>query len=290
MRMVSRRLPRVEGQHGLFRAMRWPARSFVPVRLISVAQLSQSSDSRRRGVEKWEALAVSTSPHPKRLRRSSPNSTRRHGQAQIEKLFGALERAELKADLDLSGTPDLKHISTRLPRRRQNFGLCSGRRVAVSRGRIGAKETIPTLRQLELSLTVWKSSQFGRSSPSRVGEGQELRNRVKTRIREEHARTGGFMKKTIRFVAFTFLVGVASCTVLQSLAQAEKASYPTMAPLDQYMIPDRASEIALARSAAPKSISGAAEVLVLGRDGYTTAVKGTNGFVCMAQRSLGSGH
>jgi hypothetical protein len=92
-------------------------------------------------------------------------------------------------------------------------------------------------------------------------------------------------KKTFRLVAFTFLLGVSSCTAWQALAQAEKASYPAMAPLNQYMVPDRASEIALARSAAPKSISGAAEVLVLGPDGYTTAVTGTNGFVCLVQRS-----
>jgi hypothetical protein len=92
-------------------------------------------------------------------------------------------------------------------------------------------------------------------------------------------------KKTFRLVAFTFLLGIFSCTAWQALAQAEKASYPAMAPLDQYMIPNRPAEIALARSAAPKSISGAAEVLVLGPTGYTSAVAGTNGFVCMVQRS-----
>jgi hypothetical protein len=58
-----------------------------------------------------------------------------------------------------------------------------------------------------------------------------------------------------------------------------------MAPLDQYLIPDQNSEIALARSAAPASISDAAEVMVLQRDGYTTAVKGSNGFVCIVERS-----
>ena len=51
-----------------------------------------------------------------------------------------------------------------------------------------------------------------------------------------------------------------------------------MAPLDQYLMPDEKTEIALARSAAPASISDGAEVMVLGRTGYTTAVKGRNGF------------
>jgi hypothetical protein len=46
-----------------------------------------------------------------------------------------------------------------------------------------------------------------------------------------------------------------------------------------------ASEIALARSAAPPSVSARAEILVLGPNGYTTAVKGTNGFTCLVERA-----
>src|SRR4030095_13825721 len=57
-----------------------------------------------------------------------------------------------------------------------------------------------------------------------------------------------------------------------------------MAPIEHYLM-DRNSEIALARSAAPESISRDAEVLVLGRHGYETAIKGNNGFVCIVQRS-----
>jgi len=70
-------------------------------------------------------------------------------------------------------------------------------------------------------------------------------------------------------------------------AQAQDAPrhYLTIAPLDQYLIADRNAEIALARSAAPESISRDAEVLVLGRHGYETAVKGKNGFVCIVDRA-----
>ncbi|HUZ95839.1 MAG TPA: hypothetical protein VMU57_13100 [Edaphobacter sp.] len=71
----------------------------------------------------------------------------------------------------------------------------------------------------------------------------------------------------------------------QARAQVAKAPYPNMAPLDQYLIADRDAEIALARSAAPESISRDAEVLVLGRHGYEIAVKGKNGFVCIVERS-----
>ena len=53
----------------------------------------------------------------------------------------------------------------------------------------------------------------------------------------------------------------------QARAQDAKAQYPSMAPLDQYLITDRDAEIALARSAAPESLSRDAEVLVLGRHG-----------------------
>jgi hypothetical protein len=92
-------------------------------------------------------------------------------------------------------------------------------------------------------------------------------------------------KQTISLLAFAFAALIASSAgSAQAPAQPLSAPYATMAPLEQYMIPDRASEIALARSAAPKSISDAADVLVLGRDGYTTAIKGTNGFVCLVQR------
>jgi hypothetical protein len=96
-------------------------------------------------------------------------------------------------------------------------------------------------------------------------------------------------KKTLSFLASAFLVQVvlpgATC---QARAQAEKASYPAMAPLDQYLMPDRNSEMALARSAAPASVSDKAEVMVLGPKGYTTAVTGTNGFLCIVERSWGA--
>jgi hypothetical protein len=69
----------------------------------------------------------------------------------------------------------------------------------------------------------------------------------------------------------------------------EPVSYPKMAPIAQYRILKPQDEIALARSAAPPSISADAEVLVLGRNGYKTAVKGKNGFVCFVERSWTAG-
>jgi hypothetical protein len=62
-------------------------------------------------------------------------------------------------------------------------------------------------------------------------------------------------------------------------------TYATMAPIAQYRVEPRTEEVALARSAAPTSISGNADVLTLGSHGYETAVKGKNGFVCVVERS-----
>lgn len=74
-------------------------------------------------------------------------------------------------------------------------------------------------------------------------------------------------------------------TMWQMPAQETKSPYPSMAPLDQYLMTDRNAEIALARTAAPKSISAEASVVVLTRHGYETAVQGTNGFVCIVERA-----
>jgi hypothetical protein len=72
-------------------------------------------------------------------------------------------------------------------------------------------------------------------------------------------------------------------------AGAATTSYPKAAPIAQYMPTSAAEEIALARTAAPPSISSKAEILVLGRTGYERAVAGTNGFVCMVERSWDAG-
>ena len=90
-----------------------------------------------------------------------------------------------------------------------------------------------------------------------------------------------FSAITVKSLALVLMLG----TAWHVTAQDAKTPYPSMAPLDQYLMEDQTSEIALARSAAPESISRDAEVLVLGRHGYETAIKGTNGFVCLVERS-----
>ena len=87
-------------------------------------------------------------------------------------------------------------------------------------------------------------------------------------------------------VALVAMFGAAWLIQAQdSNAQDIKSPYPTMAPIEQYRM-DRNAEIALARTAAPPSISRDAEVMVLGQKNFETAVKGTNGFVCVVGRAF----
>ncbi len=94
------------------------------------------------------------------------------------------------------------------------------------------------------------------------------------------------VKKTVW--AF-FALALALGAVRQMQAADAKNPYPSMAPLDQYLMADRNAEIALARSAAPASISDDATVMVLGSHGYEPAVEGTNGFVCVVERAWNGG-
>lgn len=103
------------------------------------------------------------------------------------------------------------------------------------------------------------------------------------------------MNRRIRaaVAAVIFVLTIAFVSPWQTWAQdshhetAQPAQAPSsiLSPIDQYLIPDREKEIALARSAAPEDISRDATILVLGRQGYETAVKGKNGFVCLVERS-----
>jgi hypothetical protein len=85
----------------------------------------------------------------------------------------------------------------------------------------------------------------------------------------------------LRSIALVVMLGAA----WQSRAADDKAAYPSMAPIDQYLMSDRSAEIAMARSAAPEAIARNAKVLILGRHGYETAAEGKNGFVCVVNRS-----
>jgi hypothetical protein len=88
-----------------------------------------------------------------------------------------------------------------------------------------------------------------------------------------------------RTVINTIALGAFVLGAWQARAQDAKNPYPSMASLDQYLITDRNAEIALARTAAPPSISRDATVVVLGPHGFEPGAEGKNGFVCIVERA-----
>jgi len=74
----------------------------------------------------------------------------------------------------------------------------------------------------------------------------------------------------------------ALTTLAVATAGAQQNTYP---PIDRYLMP-RDAEVALARSAAPPSISDHATIKVLTRSGFTVAHQGDNGAVCMVMRGF----
>jgi hypothetical protein len=91
------------------------------------------------------------------------------------------------------------------------------------------------------------------------------------------------LRKFVVFASLSFVLTLGFSTPWRMQAQ-DNAAPSTMASIDPYLM-DRDTEIAMARSAGPSSISSGAKVLALGRHGYETAVEGKNGFVCLVGRS-----
>jgi hypothetical protein len=77
---------------------------------------------------------------------------------------------------------------------------------------------------------------------------------------------------------------IAGMVVFGAAWRAQAQAMDRPAPIEQYLM-DRSAEIALARSAAPASLSHDAGVVVLGPHGYETVAPSKNGFVCIVERS-----
>lgn len=173
-------------------------------------------------------------------------------------------------------------------------------------GELSADQAAETLSHLELcpqcqalaaafrsvsqELLAWEveSPEFGVSS--------ELNAALRDRLQKGQAAKITTSRPQSRLLTSGWIWGVALAIVCVAVGlkltlmnrnrnQGRPTAYPNMASIEQYLMPDRNAEIALARSAAPEAISGDARVLVLGWRGYETAVEGKNGFVCMVERS-----
>jgi hypothetical protein len=89
-------------------------------------------------------------------------------------------------------------------------------------------------------------------------------------------------------VSFRLRVALAlvlAAAALPAAALAASEGLPARGPIAPYLMSSPQAEVALARSAGPPSIAANAEVLVLTSTGFVTAVKGTNGWVCVVERS-----
>ncbi len=94
------------------------------------------------------------------------------------------------------------------------------------------------------------------------------------------------MRHAKRTMLWTMSAAGMAFMIAPAFADDAKSSFPAMAPIAQYHMASADEEAALARSAAPPSISTNADILVLGAHGYETTTKGKNGFVCLVQRLL----
>jgi hypothetical protein len=90
------------------------------------------------------------------------------------------------------------------------------------------------------------------------------------------------MKGLLRFALALLL---CACTAAQAQERQTPSPTSTMAPVSRYLLPSVSDEIAMARTAAPPSVSDHADIYVLGKQGYYLAVKGNNGFACFVARS-----
>jgi hypothetical protein len=86
------------------------------------------------------------------------------------------------------------------------------------------------------------------------------------------------MRKRL-FQSLLFLIAIAFGTI-KMRAQQEKYS-----PISEYLM-SQDDEMALAKSAAPQTISDNATIRVFTSSGYQTVHKGNNGFVCMVMRGF----
>jgi hypothetical protein len=81
------------------------------------------------------------------------------------------------------------------------------------------------------------------------------------------------------------LVLLAVLFAPSAVAQTSKSPVGNYPPIQEYLMP-KASEIALAKSAAPANISDGATIKVLTTSGFKVVHQGNNGFVCMVMRGF----
>jgi hypothetical protein len=133
-----------------------------------------------------------------------------------------------------------------------------------------------------------ESSEVGISSEIKAALGERFQKREAAKVTWPRLKNRVMTSRWVWagvLAAVCVAVGLRLTLTSRNRNEDRSTSYPSMASIEQYLMPDRNAEIALARSAAPESISSDAKILVLGWRGYETAIEGRNGFVCMVERS-----
>jgi hypothetical protein len=145
-------------------------------------------------------------------------------------------------------------------------------------------------RGVSRELTAWEveSPEVGIPSEIDAALGERLRKRKPAKVSSPRLEKRVMTSRWIWAVALAIVcvaVGLKLTLTGRNRNEDRSTAYPSMASIEQYLMSDRNAEIALARSAAPQSISSDAKILVLGWRGYETTREGKNGFVCMVERS-----
>jgi hypothetical protein len=145
-------------------------------------------------------------------------------------------------------------------------------------------------RDVSQTLMAWEVEplEVGIPSEINVALGERFQKRKAAKVNwsnlENRVITSGWLWAGVLAIVCV-AVGVQLTLTSRNRNEDRSTVYPSMASIEQYLMPDRNAEIAMARSAAPEAISSDAKILVLGWRGYEPANPGKNGFVCMVERS-----
>jgi len=85
--------------------------------------------------------------------------------------------------------------------------------------------------------------------------------------------------------AFERKLAVMAAASIAAAGAVAQPAHGTMQRLAPYMSQSAESEAALARTAAPVTVSSKADIFVFGPSGYRRYSKGSNGFACLVERS-----
>jgi len=145
-------------------------------------------------------------------------------------------------------------------------------------------------RGVSQELMAWEveSPEIGIPSEINAALGERLQNREGAKVGSPRLEKKTMTSRWVWAGALAIVcvaIGLKLTLTSRNRNEDRSTAYPSMVSIEQYLMPDRNAEIALARSAAPEAISSDAKILILEWRGYETAIEGKNGFVCMVERS-----